>query len=142
MVILHRQCFVSDLEVGHSLNVRLESGLELLEAELLLRAKPVGASKLSATELLGRDQDVADDLHHSVCGNAILHTDTREGVDLDVDQTAVSSDVNRQRMVLQRSRKVYMPMTLGNTILSLGLDKGIAVQNIVGDGLNSVSVVR
>jgi hypothetical protein len=35
-----------------------------------------------------------------------------------------------------------MPMTLGNTILSLGLDKGIAVQNIVGDGLNSVSVVR
>jgi hypothetical protein len=142
MVILHREYLATTLEVGHSVNLGLESGLELLEAKLLLGAEPVGASKLGATELLGRDQDVADDLHHSVGGNTILHTDTREGIDLDVDQTAVSSDVNRQRVVLQGSRKVDMPVTLGNTILSLSLDEGIAVQNVVGDGLNSVSLVR
>jgi hypothetical protein len=140
MVILHSQA--SYLEVSHSLDVRLEAGLELLEAELLLRAEPVGASELSATELLGRDQNVADNLDHSVCGNTILHADTREGVDLDVNQTAVSSHINRQRVVLESSRKVDMPVTLRNTIESLSLDESIAVQNIVGNGLNSISIVR
>ena len=132
----------SDLKVDHSLDVRLESGLELLEAELLLGAEPVGASELGATKLLGRNQDVADDLDNSVRGNTILHTDAREGVDLDVDQATVSSYVNRQRVVLESSRKVDMPVTLGDTIKSLSLDESIAVQNVVGNGLNSVSIVR
>jgi hypothetical protein len=122
--------------------VRLEAGLELLEAELLLRAEPVGASELSATELLGRDQHVADNLDHSVCGNTILHADAGEGVDLDIDQTAVSSYVNRQRVVLESSGKVDMPVTLGNTIETLSLDESIAVQNVVGNGLVSVSIVK
>jgi hypothetical protein len=122
--------------------VRLEAGLELLEAELLFRAEPVGASELSATELLGRDQHVADNLDHSVCGNTILHADAGEGVDLDIDQTAVSSYVNRQRVVLESSGKVDMPVTLGNTIETLSLDESIAVQNVVGNGLVSVSIVK
>lgn len=122
--------------------MRLEAGLELLEAELLFRAEPVGASELSATELLGRDQHVADNLDHSVCGNTILHADAGEGVDLDIDQTAVSSYVNRQRVVLESSGKVDMPVTLGNTIETLSLDESIAVQNVVGNGLVSVSIVK
>jgi len=133
MVILHEHA--SYLEVSHSLNVRLKTGLELLEVELLLRTKPVGASELSATELLGRNQDVADDLDHAVCGNAVLHANAREGVDLDVNQTAVSSYVNRQRVVLESSGKVDMPVTLGDTIKSLSLDESIAVQNVVGNGV-------
>jgi hypothetical protein len=122
--------------------VRLEAGLELLETELLLRAEPVGASELGATKLLGRDQHIANDLDHSVCGNTILHADAREGVDLDIDQTAVSSYVNRQRVVLESSGKVDMPVTLGNAIKALSLDESIAVQNVVGYGLVSVSIVK
>lgn len=121
--------------------MRLEASLELLEAELLLGPEPVGASELGATELLGRNQDVADNLDNSVRGNTILHTDAREGVDLDVDQATVSSYINRQRMVLKSSGKVDMPVTLGDTVKSLSLDESITVQNVVGNGLNSISIV-
>jgi len=133
MVILHEHA--SYLEVSHSLDVRLEAGLELLEAELLLRTEPVGASELSTTELLGRNQDVADNLDHSVCGNAVLHANTREGVDLDVNKTAVSSYIHRQRVVLESSGKVDMPVTLGDAVKSLSLDESVAVQNVVGNSV-------
>lgn len=115
--------------------MRLESGLELLEAELLLRAEPVGSSKLSAIELLGRDKDIADDLNDSIGSNTVLYANAREGVDLDVNQTTVSSNVNRQGVVLESSGKINVPVTLGNTIMALGLDKSITVQDVVGNSL-------
>lgn len=125
----------SDLKVDHSLDVRLESGLELLEAELLLRAEPVGSSKLSAIELLGRDENIADDLNDTIGSNTVLYANAREGVDLDVNQTTVSSNVNGQGVVLESSGKINVPVTLGNTIMALGLDESITVQDVVGDSL-------
>lgn len=125
----------SNLKVDHSLDVRLESGLELLEAELLLRVEPVGSSKLSAIELLGRDEDIADDLNDTIGSNTVLYANAREGVDLDVNQTTVSSNVNGQGVVLESSGKINVPVTLGNTVMALGLDESITVQDVVGDSL-------
>lgn len=98
--MLHKRCIAFDLEIDHSLDVRLKSGLELLKTELLLGTEPVEASELSATELLRRDQDVADDLNDTIGSNTILDTDAREGVDLDVDEATVSTNINRQGVVL------------------------------------------
>lgn len=140
--MLHRRCLASSLEVDHVLNVRLKSGLELLEAELLLGAEPVEASELGTTKLLRRNQDVADDLNDSVCGNAILDADAGEGVNLDVDQATVSSNINRKGVVLQRGGQVDVPVSLGDSVVSFGLDESITVQNVVGHSLKTVSLVR
>jgi len=45
-------------------------------------------------------------------------------------------------VVLQGGGKIDVPVTLRDAIMSLGLDEGITVQNVVGNSLHSVSIVR
>ena len=89
------------LKVVIILDKRLKPLLQVLDIELL--SFPL---RQDATHLLGRDEDVGNDVDDTIGRDAILHRDAGEAVDLDVDVAAVAGNVDAERAVLEQSGEI------------------------------------
>lgn len=119
-------------------NLKIALGYERLEPlhqvlDLKLLASPKGT--WATRNLLRWDEHVADDLDHTVLGDAILDRNATKAVDLNADEAAISSDVNAKAAILEHGRKVNVEVALGDTLLGLavGAVVGIGVQSVVRD---------
>ena len=102
-------------------NLKIALGYERLEPlhqvlDLKLLASPKGT--WATRNLLRWDEHVADDLDHTVLGDAILDRNATKAVDLNADEAAISSDVNAKAAILEHGRKVNVEVALGDTLLA------------------------
>ena len=112
-------------------NKRLEPLHQVLDLKLL--AGPEGAR--ATRDLLRWDEHVADDLDHTVLGNAILYRNATKAVDLDADEATVPSNVDAKAAVLKHGWEVDVEVALRHTLLSLavGAVVRVGVESVVRD---------
>ena len=85
------------------LNKGLQSLLEVFEIKLL--SLPL---RQDAANLLRWNENVGHNVDNPVGRDAVLDRDTSEAVDLNVDQAAVTSNVNTKGAILQKSRQINL----------------------------------
>jgi hypothetical protein len=123
---IHRSLHVmfdSDLKItlGHE---RLKPLHQILNLKLL--ASPEGA--WASRDLLRRDEHVADDLDHTVLGDAVLDRNATKAIDLDADEATISSNVNAEAAILEHGREVNVEVALRHALLSLAVGAVVRVR--------------
>ena len=58
------------------------------------------------TDFLRRNEYITEDVDHAVSGNTILNSYSREGIDLDDDEAAITGDVDAECFVLQKGWQI------------------------------------
>lgn len=113
----------SHLQVLAAVNKGLEVLNKLLLGQLLA---VVPLHKLTIGKLLRWDENVADNVDDTILGNTITDGHASETVNLDLNEAAVTSDVNAETAVFKESRQVNVEKTLrgstsGATVLAVVL---------------------
>ncbi len=77
-------------------NKRLKSLLEIGNSQWL--ALPL---HIHITNLLGWDQDAADDLNDAVFGDTVFNRDAGKTIDRDADEATIAGDVNTEGAIFE-----------------------------------------
>lgn len=59
-----------------------------------------------AIDPLWRNENVADDLDDTICGNSILNVDSGKSIDFDFNQAAISCNIDGKRLAFQEGWEV------------------------------------
>lgn len=62
------------------------------------------------TNVLGWDDNIADNVNNAVLGNAICDRNAVEAVDLDGDESTISSNIDAQRATLKEGWEINLKM--------------------------------
>ena len=120
------------LQIHILLNIRLKTLLEVIDLQFF--ALP---EYLRTSGVLGRNQNIRDDLDDTIVGHTVVNGDTREAIDPDRDKGSVACNVDSKVLVRQHGREVIVVVrrtTLGgNLVLLCSIKESISIQRLVNN---------